>query len=241
MDNKILFFQLKPWMAFKMLCFRAINKLLNPYANIFFGFTAEDQVINMLLGFPIKEGFYVDVGCNHPIRFSNTFNFYQKGWKGLTIDANPKFIELQRKIRPKDISISCAVSNSEREVVFTNFSDPLYSSISPEFVEKYKDIGPIISEVHLKTRTLDSVLIEHNIPNEFDFLSIDVEGHDFEVLSSITLIKYRPKLIIIEMRELPENLRSNPIYPHLERNGYKLVAYYPLNGFFMREELFTNE
>ena len=91
------------------------------------------------------------------------------------------------------------------------------------------------------TRTSNSILTEYKTPEKFDFLSIDVEGHDFEVLSSINLLKYRPKLVVVEMRGLPENLKSNPIYHHLEKHDYKLIAYYPQNGFFMRKDLITNE
>ncbi len=241
MDIKVLFSQLRPWMGLKMLLFTAFNRMLNPYGNIFFGFNAEDQVIQTLLRHP-KNGFYVDVGCNHPIRFSNTFIFYMRGWKGLTIDANSELIDLHKKIRPKDISVCCAVSDSEKMVVFTKFKDHSISSISEEYVKEVENAVPIVSEENMKTKTLNSILREHNAPNEFDFLSIDVEGYDFEVLSSINLTQYKPRLIVIEMRKFCfENLRSNNICSYLEKNGYKLIAYYIINGFFIRQDLIPSE
>jgi hypothetical protein len=78
MNIKVLFSQFRPLMAIKILCFTAINRLLIPQANIFFGISAEDQAIQTLLG-KLEIGYYVDVGCNHPVKFSNTFAFYMRG------------------------------------------------------------------------------------------------------------------------------------------------------------------
>lgn len=236
MNLKILFTQLKPILALKLLCFTAFNRLLNPYGNTFYGFSAEDQVINTLLQYR-KDGYYVDVGCNHPIRFSNTFAFYLRGWRGLTIDANASHVALHKKIRPKDISICCAVSNSEKNVVFTRFVEDSISSISEEFVKECTNT-PIVARELMVTRTLEGIFREHNVPFEFDFLAIDVEGHDFEVLSSISLGVYKPKLIVIEMINFKfENRYQNKICAYLEQNGYELVAYYHFNGFFLRNDM----
>lgn len=241
MDLKVLFSQLKPSMALKMLLFTAFNKLLNPYGNIFYGFSAEDQVILTLLGYP-KKGFYVDVGCNHPVRFSNTFMFYMRGWNGLTLDANSDLIDLHKKIRPKDISVCCAVSDHEKDVVFTKFTDNSMSSISSEFVREFQNAMPIVSEEVVKTRTLSNIFIEHKVPNEFEFLSIDVEGHDFEVLRSVNLAEYKPRLIVLEMRKFSfKDLHSNQICSHLDNNGYKLSAFYNINGFFLRNDLISSD
>jgi FkbM family methyltransferase len=241
MNLKVLFTQLRPWMAFKMIAFTASSRLFNPYANMYYSFTAEDQVINSLLGDP-KTGFYVDVGSYHPIRFSNSFAFYLRGWKGITIDANAQMVDLHRKIRPRDISICSAVSDSEKEVVFTRFSVNSISSISPEFVEEFKKNVPVLSEEIVKTKTLTGIFTEQQVPREFDFLSIDVEGHDLEVLHGLDLAIFRPKLIIIEMRGLNfDHPHSNPVLTHLDLSGYKIVAFYNINGFFLRKDLTERE
>jgi FkbM family methyltransferase len=236
MDIRVLFSQLRPWMGIKIFFFTAFNHLLNPYANIFFGISAEDQVIDTLLKHP-KRGYYVDVGCNQPIRFSNTFNFYLRGWKGLTIDANPELIALQKKIRPKDNSVCCVVSDSEKEVIFTKFHDNNLSSISPGFTAAIEKSVAIISKESVKTKTLNSIFLENNVPNEFEFLSIDVEGHDFEVLRGIDLTKYSPSLIIIEMIDFSFiNYRTNKIVKYLKDKDFQMVGYYSVNGFFLRKD-----
>lgn len=228
-------------MAIKMLLFLACNRLLNPYGYVFYGACAEDQVIHALLrthgGFP-KSGYYVDVGCNHPIKYSNTFSFYLMGWRGLTIDANANLIAHHKKVRPIDLSLCSAVSDSEKLIVFTRFSDNTFSSISSEFVKEFQNVLQIVSEEKLKTRTLNSIFIEYNVPKEFELLSIDVEGQDFEVINGINLLEYKPRLITIEMRGICfKNMNSNNIYTYLTEHGYDLIAYYHLNGFFLRRDL----
>jgi hypothetical protein len=127
-------------------------------------------------------------------------------------------------------------------VTFTKFEENSISTISSEFLKEVGNSVPIISEEKMKTRTLNSIFHEHNVPKEFEFLSIDVEGHDFEVLTSVNLEEYHPRLIVIEMRKfIFENLQSNRICSHLENNGYKLIAFYNINGFFLRKDLISSE
>ncbi len=96
---------------------------------------------------------------------------------------------------------------------------------------------PVLAKENVTTRTLESVFVEHNIPHEFEILSIDVEGHDYEVLRGVNLAEYRPRLIVIEMRTFSfEPGYSDRIISHLVENGYSLVAYYGINGFFLRKD-----
>lgn len=241
MDFRILFSRLRPLMGLKIILFTACSRLLNPHANIFYGISAEDQVVQTLLKHP-KTGYYVDVGCNHPIKFSNTFVLYMRGWKGLTIDADSRMIDLHMRIRPKDVSVCCALSDSEHEVVFTKFEDSSVSSVSPEFTMEMKNSVKVLGEERLQTRTLQSILCENAVPNDFDLLQIDVEGHDYEVLQGIDLNEYRPKLIMVEISKLQiENYTSNKICAYLKENGYDFIAYYNINGFFLRKDLIDIE
>lgn len=70
-----------------------------------------------------SAGNYVDVGCNAPIHYSNTFNLYLRGWRGLNIDANYELIKECQRVRRDDISICAAVSDSEREATFHKSKD----------------------------------------------------------------------------------------------------------------------
>src|SRR5262249_5075687 len=90
------------------------RKLLNPFAATTYSQFAEDLLIERLLG--PRTGFYVDVGCHHPVRLSNTYLLYVQGWHGVAIDANAAFGPLFAEFRPKDTFMHAAVSNTEEDV-----------------------------------------------------------------------------------------------------------------------------
>jgi FkbM family methyltransferase len=225
------FRQLRPLDALRYLALKALQKALDPWAATSYAQTGEDRIIATLLGDTI--GFYVDVGCHHPIRYSNTFELYKRGWRGINVDASSKLIELFRRVRPRDVSVCAVISSSARHVVFTEFDDEAVSSVSEEHVARWRSQRTIVSERHAVTRTLNDVLSTSDAPPRFDLLSIDVEGHDFEVLSSLDLDVYRPKLIVIEMHDFPlREPHHSKTWSHLAANGYELIGYAVMNGYF---------
>jgi len=226
---------------FKYWILNFIQKKIDPFVKSSYGQMGEDIVIESLLNGPLKHkgvGFYVDVGCNHPQYCSNTFNLYRKGWRGINIDANASLIHLAKKIRPLDINVCAAISNLEYEATFFEFETSLVSSISQNHVNKWSKKCNIIHEKKILTTPLTKVLAKHNAPSRFDILSIDVEGHDYEALSSLDLKQYRPKLIVIETPDLDlSNLESNKIYNYLINNNYKLYGFFLLNSFFLDTQI----
>ena len=85
------------------------------------------------------EGFYVDVGCNHPISCSNTFFYYKLGWSGIVIDANPDVLKKYPDYRPLDIIVNSLVSNDNTEKQFTRFNSSLVSSVDKDHVSKWSE------------------------------------------------------------------------------------------------------
>ncbi len=227
------FRQLKPLEAIKYLGLKAIQSVLDPWASVSYAQTGEDRIIATLLD-GRSTGFYVDVGCNHPIRYSNTFALYKRGWRGINIDANAQLIDRYRRVRPRDVSISAVVSSSSRDVVFTEFEDDVVSSVSAEHVARWKAEQRVVRERHAKARTLNDILDSVDAPHRFDLLSIDVEGHDLEVLSSLDLDRYRARLIVVEMHDFPlREPKRNETWSHLVANGYEMVGYAIMNGYFL--------
>jgi FkbM family methyltransferase len=231
----IFFRQFSAINAIRLLFAEFIRVLCDPHSSFTYSQTGEDRIIQSILGNGNAEGFFVDVGCNHPQSMSNTFDFYKRGWTGICIDANVSLIKEHRIIRPRDRSFCAAVSNQEAEMIFTQFSDSAVSSLSSKHVEEWKKIRDIASQSSVRTETLNKILESAKIPYEFSLLSIDVEGHDFEVLLSIDLSIYKPKLIVIEMHgfEISDH-KENEVYKHLMNNGYKMIGYVIMNGFFER-------
>lgn len=188
-----------------------------------------------------KTGFYVDVGAHHPKRFSNTYRFYKKGWRGINIDAKPGCMEIFRKIRPRDINLEFAIFNKRQTLIYYCFNDPALNSFSKTGAiemnkkEEYK----IIDEIKIETLTLVEVLDAY-LPSDttIDFLSVDVEGLDFQVLTSNDWSKYMPNVVLVEDSNFSFDSSDNSkIYKFLMDKGYHLVAktwntVFYINNFF---------
>ncbi|MBO0930953.1 FkbM family methyltransferase [Fibrella aquatilis] len=199
--------------------------------------TGEDIIINSILK-NIPIGFYIEVGCNEAIQHSNTFKLYRRGWRGITVDASKKMVDMHRSLRKNDIQVCAAVSNEIKEVVFYEFAMDEISTIDNDFYVKNVQSQSIKNKSMVVTRTLDSIVSETLPPGfSIDLLSIDVEGHDYPVLSSIDLHKYRPKLIVIEMHNFDlSNPEVNDIYSRLVAHDYVFAGYVVWNGYFLAKE-----
>lgn len=193
----------------------------------------EDRIIETLLD-TSTPGTFVDVGCNHPQEFSNTFLLYRRGWTGVDVDANASFAPLYERMRPRDTFVHSLISNSEEPVTFTEFADSLVSSASPEHVEAWKAMRHVAREVTMEPRSLTSVLQAHAFPSRFELLCVDAEGSDLAVLESLDFKLFRPQLVVVEMHKFSiETPQADPIYGLLAGLGYDMVGYSMFNGFFL--------
>lgn len=215
-----------------------MRKLLNLKVKFIFSQTGEEIILNYLLReVPSNHIFYLDVGCNDPIRDSNTFLFYLHGGSGICIDGNGKLIEQFKKVRPNDISLSELVSDVVEEVTFYLSNESRVSTISEETMISGSDRWSYNENEKRKTKTLNEILQKHLPSNqEIHLLSIDVEGFDFKVLKSINLKKYQPRVIVIEIHEFELDyrfLQKNEIVTYLADYGYKLKYFAAMNAYFV--------
>lgn len=194
--------------------------------------TGEDLLIDDLLGNK-KTGFYVDIGAHDPIRFNNTNRFYQRGWRGINIEPNPKcFAKIIGK-RPRDINLNIGIGNSDKKMDFFQFVPDTISTFSPTVAQKQKEQGfKLMEKLKIDMRKLADVLEMYCNGVSVDFVSIDTEGYDLLVLESNNWRKFRPKIICIEIAEkdFKGNVikKQNRISVYLSRIGYKE---YINNGF----------
>ncbi len=168
-----------------------------------------------------KNGFYVDVGSYHPIERNNTMLLYNKGWEGINIDISDFSIKLFDQLRPRDINLNLAVSKNEGEIeMYFQKKLSQLSTIKKEQIKK-----SFQGEVKIRkiiSKTLTSILDESKFANKkIDFLDIDVEGADMDVLESLDFEKYSPKLICIEVIE--ENNEDSDIFNFLKIKEYKRI------------------
>ena len=174
----------------------------------------------ILKKFKNKKGFYVDVGCHHPTRLNNCHLLYKNGWNGINIDISEFTIKLFNLIRRKDININIAVSLKQKKVRF--YYDKLisfYISLNKrKELDRFREIN---------SNTLTKIIDKTKYQNrKIDFLSIDTEGKDFEVLRSLNFKKYDPKYICIEIysdKNVSFNVKKNLIYKYLIKKNYKLL------------------
>ncbi len=184
---------------------------------------AEDVSIRKLF-MNRPSGVFVDVGCYHPIKYSNSCALYKKGWRGINIDIDEIKIELFNMVRRDDVNITCAVSNRSGTAKY--YRAGLFSQInsiaenSSEELEQY-----ITMEVECKTLTklIDGTKYKDK---QIDFLSVDAEGHDYEVISSLDFNRYEPLLIAVEIHEpIFERVETSDLYKYLRELNYSLVGW----------------
>ena len=173
------------------------------------------------------EGFYVDIGALHPVRFSNTYRLYKKGWSGINIDATPGSMAAFHRLRPRDINIECLVSRDPEPVTYFEFNEPALNTLSPEIAAHRENEGfKITSKTVLYPKPLSQILSE-NLPagTMIDVLTVDVEGADLAVLQSNDWSRFRPKLIIAELLFTPlSKLDQSEVSQFLSAQGYHLVS-----------------
>ena len=188
-------------------------------------------------------GKYLDVGCFHPTKHNNTSLFYKNGWQGINIDLNPLTIDLFNFMRPNDININTAVSNEESEKTLFFLSENNTQNTLSEnqllFLKKHHNLrDEEIIKKKIQTRRLDNILEENNFDN-IDFMNLDVEGHELEVLKTINFKKTKLKYICIEMIN-HNNLsikNSDQILDLLETNKFEQLKKFEFNYIFKNKEL----
>jgi len=209
------------------------RKLLLGYdiQTYFFSQGGEDAILMSFFAKKLEakeKGFFVDIGAYHPVKFSNTYLFYINGWNGINVDANPNSINLFNKTRPKDININMAISDITIPQAFyfmENESNSM-SSFSKENIIMQGMDKHISKKIELKPIRLEDLFENQlNENQEIDFMSIDVEGFELNVLQSNNWVKYRPTVLIIEQKGLTFTENINDIVTEfLRTKGYCVFA-----------------
>lgn len=217
------------------------NRYLDGYALKSYSQEGEDMILRRL--FENQQiGFYVDVGAHHPMRFSNTYFFYKKGWNGINIDAMPDSMKPFNAIRPRDINIEKPVSDKKQVLTYYVFNEPALNGFSKELSEERDGKGKYFIKFtkDIEMATLEEIL-DNNLPEnqEIDFLSIDVEGLDFIVLKSNNFDKYKPKVILIEiLGSSLSDIEKNEMSKYLKQFNYSIYAKAVNTVIFIKDEFY---
>lgn len=211
-------------------------KILKIYRNrkpsIHYGEFGEDILVNRILK-NLETGKYVDVGCYHPYKGSLTAQLYKKGWKGINIDLSKSSIDLFNLVRKEDINLNLAVSDFNGQTSYFENS-PINQQNS---LIKNNDNQ---KKIKIDCKNLNLIL-EENKFEKFEYLNIDVEGSEQNVINGINLRKYRPMLITIENNNLHINdYIESETYKILIKNNYTFISKTGVTNFFLKNEYAKN-
>jgi FkbM family methyltransferase len=185
-----------------------------------------------------REGFFVDFGATNGLVNSNTWLLEKKyGWKGILAEPNPIWHSTLRANRDSAIDYRCVASSTGRTVEFltTDASDPELSAIA-EFAtgDHFAEVRAKGTAIKVQTVSLTGLLIEHNAPTEIDYLSIDTEGSEYDILSHFDFSRYVIGLISVEQNKQTET----KIEILLTKHGYRRVFrdFSQWDGWYVRPE-----
>ena len=192
----------------------------------------EDIIIQGLFNHK-KNGFYIDVGCYHPVRASLTHLLYKKGWKGVNIDISKDTINLFNIARPNDKNINIGIADKEGEDFYYQ-SSHINQANSFKFYENVK-------KVKVQITTLDNIIKNLGI-EKIDFLNIDVEYRDFKALQGLNLNNVRPSLIAIEDNDAYDiaDVTNSDIYKYMTNKEYFLYSKLNCTNFYLDKRYKSN-
>jgi FkbM family methyltransferase len=181
----------------------------------------EDRLLAAEFG--AERGICIEVGANDGETGSNTYYFERQGWRCLLIEADPELADACRTSRPRSATVNCAVvaPGSPPTVTFSvvRHARGLSSlQLDPRTLRRVgiDASGDAVEEITVVARTLDDVLTEHALPR-IDFMTIDVEGHEWGVLQGFDIVRWRPGILIIERNRHFPDAR---IMRYLRQAGY---------------------
>lgn len=228
-----------------MTLFKKLRKKIWPvYKKISYSQCGEDIIVKNIFDnlLKIEQPTYMDIGANHPKKISNTYLLYKNGSNGVLIEPDPTLhhrIQRVRGARDECLNIGIGAQNGILE--FFILSVPELNSFSKKEVDRVlaEDSNLKLNKViKVPVRTINNVLSKLSyVP---DFLSLDVEGLDLEILESLDLNIYRPKVICVETVEYVVSGLGNKnleIINYLEENGYIIYSDTYINSIFIDGQL----
>jgi FkbM family methyltransferase len=203
------------------------RKIWLEFINGSYAQNGEDLVVEKIFG-KNYIGNYLEIGAYHPIRLSNTYRFYKKGWRGKVIEPNPEIRPLFEIFRPEDEFLNIGISDKNQKLNYFQFLIPAINTFSQNEANDNKKKGHVIQKI----TKIETKKIEEIVDEEVDFLSIDTEGFDEKILRCWPWKKYDIKVICVETDKDGDRIKS-----FLKKQGYKLYFQNKFNSIFVGKKL----
>lgn len=207
------------------------------YLNPSFALGGEDVMLRKMFKQKLAQqtpGFYVDIGAASAVLGSNTYLFYCYGWRGVCVDPNPVSAYGFGAVRPRDVFVNCAVTRTAEDLFFA-----MHQSQNAGRAQIARDPAAFGADFQTPTRVPGRPLrdiLRENVPAgaAIDFMSIDVEGAEFEVVESNDWDAYAPRVIILEDNAFGPEHRQTPAVDYLAAVGYRIVGWLAPNVYLER-------
>jgi FkbM family methyltransferase len=184
-----------------------------------------------------RTGTYVDIGAGHPVADNVSFFFYERGWRGIVVEPQQNLIDLYARLRPRDTAVAALIGTRSGPAdfhVFEAFHG--LSTTSAVHADAARSLGAPYRTIKVPMITLAELCETHGLA-EIDFLKIDVEGAEADVLKSGDWKRFRPKAVVVEAIAPGSNAPSWQEWePFLLARGYTFVLFDTLNRFYVAEE-----
>ncbi len=205
--------------------------------------SGEDLIVKYIFDvIGIEKITYIDIGAHHPYYLNNTNIFYETGSRGINIEPNPSLYQVFEKERPFDINLNVGIHSGENKTLdYYEMSNPTLNTFSKEEANEYKNQEDIeilkVSKIEVKS--LVEVTKQYNNGNFTDFISIDVEGLDEEIIKSIDFDTMQPNVISIETISYSNRgrgINNLELIEYIKQKGYLLYANTNINSIFVKKD-----
>ena len=205
----------------------------------------EDLIVDHLIKIiGVKEPYYLDLGAHHPTYLSNSYYFYEKGFTGVCVDADPSLISAFEKIRQRDLILNLGVGIEKSVLDFYLMSSKTLNTFSKAEAERYVSYGnqQIEKVIKVEVETINFIIKKHckRVPN---LISLDVEGLDFMILQSFDFDQFRPEIFCIETLSYTEDKTERKLTEIIElmnQKGYMVYADTYINTIFVDKNIWAN-
>lgn len=189
----------------------------------------EDRLVTTLFDQNFA-GTFVDVGAFHPIYLSNTYNLYLKGWRGLAIDPNPQMEALFARFRPKDTFVHSAVGTQSDFVAMTVFEEGTFNCLNQHLEQVPEKFRKGALTLSVPSKPLAAILSAYKV-ERMDFLNVDCEGADLEILQSNDWNRWKPRVVCVE--DHAQEWQSSEIARYMMERNYSLRYRMGLTSIFL--------